>query len=81
MQINIKYPKVKYLDVSDVKELKLELNRLMIVNFVIKKRNNDKTYTDISTIVNTSNINDEIFHLLKNNKHYIFPVTIAQCKV
>jgi len=81
MKINIKYPKLKFIEAGNVKELTFELNKLMIVDFEIKRKKSPGNFEKISSLISTHNISDEIFHLLKDENNYIFPHTIAQCKV
>ena len=80
MKINIKYPRLKSINANSVNDLKSELNRLMVVDFEIKRKTNSGSYELISSTIKTTQITNEIFFLLQKNNHYIFPVTIARCK-
>ena len=80
MKIAIKYPRKKFIEANDIRELQDELKILMVEVFDIKDSSN-KPFIEIKLNVNASKISSSDFKILQQNNAVIVPTIITQCKI
>lgn len=81
MKIRIRYPKVKYIEASNVIELKAELKKLMVIDFEVKKREEDGSYSILNDAILTTDIKESMLQLIEKNRGVIFPLEIKRCGI
>ncbi len=80
MQIQIKYPRKKFVNAANISELKSQLDILMVKEFDIKN-SETKQFTDIINGIDSNKITQKEFDLLIKENSIIVPTVIAQCEM